>query len=100
LPLIRDKTLGLVSETACDTGSHKFFIMNHRKNNPSYVSKSTTRMRIIYDDPYATDSSSDEKNHYIEEPMKRKRVVHEFAIPNLPNDTICLEETMTDKNKI
>lgn len=57
-------------------------------------------MRIIYDDPYATDSSSDENNHYVEEPMKRKRVVHEFAIPNLPNDTVCLEETMTDKNKI
>lgn len=70
------------------------------KTIQSYVSKSTRRMRIIYDDPYATDSSSDENNHHVEEPMKRKRVVHEFAIPNLPNDTVCLEETMTDKNKI
>jgi uncharacterized protein (DUF1697 family) len=57
-------------------------------------------MRIIHDDPYATDSSSDENNHYVEEPMKRKRVVHEFAIPNLANDVVYLEETMTDKNKI
>jgi len=31
--------------------------------------------------------------------MKRKRVVHEFAIPNLSNDTVCVEETMTDINK-
>jgi len=70
-----------------------------RTHNPSYVSKST-RMRIIYYDPYATDSSSDEKNHYVKEPMKRKRVVHEFAIPNLPDDIVCLKETMTNKNKI
>jgi hypothetical protein len=75
--------------------------MDHGKNDPSYVSKSTKRMRVIYDDPYATDSSTNEKNHYVEEPMKRKRAVHEFTIPPNPfNDTVCVEETMRNKNKI
>jgi len=70
-----------------------------QKHNGSHVSKRTRRLRIIYDDPDATDSSSDEENHYVEEPGKRKRCVFEFAIPNSSQTTVCPVETVTDKNK-
>ena len=69
------------------------------KHNGSHVSKRTRRLRIIYDDPDATDLSSDEENHYVQEPGKRKRCVLELAIPNFSGDTVCPVETVTDKNK-
>ncbi|GAU50597.1 hypothetical protein TSUD_410070 [Trifolium subterraneum] len=57
----------------------------NRKKKLSYVSESTRRLKVIYDDPDATDSSSDEANY---EQLMRKRVVLEFAIPD-----VCVNET-------
>lgn len=74
------------------------FIMGPASHK-SHVSKRTRRLRIIYDDPDATDSSSDEEQHYVQEPGKRKRCVFELAIPNSYVNTVCPVETVTDKNK-
>ncbi|GAU50661.1 hypothetical protein TSUD_241710 [Trifolium subterraneum] len=67
----------------------------NRKQKLSYVSESTRRLKVIYDDPDATDSSSDEATY---EPLMRKRVVLEFALPG-----VCVNETEVDiglnKNK-
>lgn len=68
-------------------------------SHKSHVSKRTRRLRIIYDDPDATDSSSDEENHCVQEQGKRKRCVLELAIPNSSINTVCPVETVTGKNK-
>ncbi|MCI12437.1 ethylene-responsive transcription factor ERF118-like, partial [Trifolium medium] len=67
----------------------------NRKQKLSYVSERTRRLKVVYDDPDATDSSSDEANY---QPMMRKRVVLEFALPD-----VSVNETKVDnglsKNK-
>ncbi|KAK2429712.1 ethylene-responsive transcription factor ERF118 [Trifolium repens] len=67
----------------------------NRKQKLSCIPESTRRLKVIYDDPDATDSSSDEANY---DPMMRKRVVLEFALPD-----VCVNETKVDnvlnKNK-
>ncbi|CAJ2648440.1 ethylene-responsive transcription factor erf118-like protein [Trifolium pratense] len=52
----------------------------NRKQKLSYVTERTRRLKVVYDDPDATDSSSDEANY---QPMMRKRVVLEFALPDV-----------------
>ncbi|CAL5189278.1 unnamed protein product [Lathyrus oleraceus] len=51
---------------------------------PPHVSKNKRILKIVYDDPDATDSSSDERNSILVDPTMRKRVMLEIAIPN-PN---------------
>jgi hypothetical protein len=67
----------------------------NRKQKLSCIPESTRRLKVIYDDPDATDSSSDETNY---DPMMRKRVVLEFALPD-----VCVNERKVDnvlnKNK-
>ncbi|CAK8560487.1 unnamed protein product [Lathyrus sativus] len=53
----------------------------------SRVSKSRRVLKIVYDDPDATDSSSDERNNIsVDKKTMRKRVVYEIAFPNIQSD--------------
>ncbi|XP_058774415.1 ethylene-responsive transcription factor ERF118-like [Vicia villosa] len=65
---------------------------------PSHVSKSRTILKIKYDDPDATDSSSDERDNFIVDPTKRKRVVVEISFPNVPCDQI-VDNGLNKNNK-
>ncbi|KAL5078707.1 hypothetical protein RYX36_007128 [Vicia faba] len=52
----------------------------------SRVSRRRRILKVVYDDPDATDSSSDERNNINVDKTMRKRVVHEIAFPNVPID--------------
>lgn len=65
------------------------------KHTPSL----TRKLCIIYDDPYATDSSSDEEEHFEKKPRKMKRMVRELALPIVSaNNTVSLDETSNESS--
>ncbi|CAI8585431.1 unnamed protein product [Vicia faba] len=67
---------------------------------PSHVSKTRRVLKVKYDDPDATDSSSDERDNSIVDPTKRKRVVLEIALPNVPCDQIVDNELNTNNKSV
>jgi hypothetical protein len=68
--------------------------------SPSHnLAKNTRRIRVVYDDPDATDSSSDEESYFFEkEQRKRKRVVLELSVPNVSDDIVNVDKTMVDND--
>ncbi|KAL5078710.1 hypothetical protein RYX36_007131 [Vicia faba] len=65
---------------------------------PCHVSKTRRILKVKYDDPDATDSSSDERDIIIVDPTKRKRVVLEIAFPIVPCDRI-VDNELNKNNK-
>ncbi|KAH1238694.1 Ethylene-responsive transcription factor [Glycine max] len=68
--------------------------MKH-KRNPIHDSKMTRKLRIICNDPDATDSSSDE-DEYFGNVRKMKRTVLEIALPPVPVNPVVADETSTE----
>jgi hypothetical protein len=68
--------------------------------SPSHnLAKNTRRIRVVYDDPDATDSSSDEESYFFEkEQRKRKRVVLELSVPNVLDDIVNVDKTILVDN--
>ncbi|CAL5189279.1 unnamed protein product [Lathyrus oleraceus] len=65
---------------------------------PSRVSRSRRILKIVYDDPDVTDSSSDERNNIVVDKTMRKRVVLEIAFPNVPSDQTVDNELNKNNN--
>ncbi|XP_058774413.1 ethylene-responsive transcription factor ERF118-like [Vicia villosa] len=63
---------------------------------PSRVSRRRRILKVVYDDPDATDSSSDE---IVMDPTKRKRVVVEISYPNVPIPSDQTVDNESKKNK-
>ncbi|XP_027914442.1 ethylene-responsive transcription factor ERF118-like [Vigna unguiculata] len=68
-----------------------------QKRNPFHDSKMTRKLRIICDDPDATDSSSDEEEHF-RKGRKVKRTMVEIALPSLPVNSVIAAETSTESS--
>ncbi|KAK7310044.1 hypothetical protein RJT34_07250 [Clitoria ternatea] len=69
------------------------------KRNPSHDddSKMVRKLRIIYDDPDATDSSSDEDEHF-EDRKKMRRTMREIVLPLVSVNPVTAEETSTESS--
>ncbi|RDX92966.1 Ethylene-responsive transcription factor ERF118, partial [Mucuna pruriens] len=67
------------------------------KRVPFHDSKMTRKLRIICDDPDATDSSSDEDGHF-EKGRKVKRTVIEIALPLVSVNSVTADETSTESS--
>ncbi|XP_047159737.1 ethylene-responsive transcription factor ERF118-like [Vigna umbellata] len=68
-----------------------------QKRNPFHDSKMTRKLRIICDDPDATDSSSDEEEHF-GNGRKVKRTMVEIALPPVPVNSLVAAETSTESS--
>ncbi|XP_014523521.1 ethylene-responsive transcription factor ERF118 [Vigna radiata var. radiata] len=68
-----------------------------QKRNPFHDSKMTRKLRIICDDPDATDSSSDEEEHF-GNCRKVKRTMVEIALPPVPVNSLIAAETSTESS--
>ncbi|KAK7348830.1 hypothetical protein VNO80_23537 [Phaseolus coccineus] len=68
-----------------------------QKRNPFHDSKMARKLRIICDDPDATDSSSDEEEHF-GKGRKAKRTVVEIALPPVPVNSVIAAETSTQSS--
>jgi len=69
-----------------------------QKRNPFHDSKMARKLRIICDDPDATDSSSDEEEHF-GKGRKVRRTVVDIALPPVPvNSVIAAAETSTQSS--
>ncbi|CAJ1932343.1 unnamed protein product [Sphenostylis stenocarpa] len=68
-----------------------------QKRIPFHSTKMTRKLRIICDDPDATDSSSDEDEHY-GNGWKVKRTVVEISLPPVPVNSVVAAETSTESS--
>ncbi|KAJ1436225.1 DNA-binding domain superfamily [Sesbania bispinosa] len=62
-------------------------------------SKMTKKLRIIYDDPDATDSSSDDEPEMMVEQRKVKRTIHEISLPLVSSISPSPETSSCGENK-
>ena len=68
-----------------------------QKRKPFHDSKMTRKLRVICDDPDATDSSSDEEE-YFGKGRKVRRTVVEIALPPVPVTSVIAAETSTESS--
>ncbi|CAK8560488.1 unnamed protein product [Lathyrus sativus] len=67
--------------------------------SPSRTSRSRRVLKIVYDDPNATNSSSDERNNIsVDKKTIKKRVVLEIVFPKVPSDQI-IDNGLKKNNK-